>query len=215
MVHRASLLVLMLILFATGVAFGQKERFQYEPRHMQLGLRVGNVNAGLNLEYRVTKRVMASVDAGVNYVTLQTHFYNRFNRDEANYDEDYGSFLNLGWEWWAFYTSLQLKGIFGSNSHFKYNAAPYANTFFYYGLQLKYNGPQYHDWSHDFTMAHFRETYRMALLFGRQAELGRSGRAILDLYLGAAVFANYKLSEATPKALVGIRFGYNVWRKNT
>ena len=157
---------------------------------------------------------MASIDLGAGLVYLQSRFYNRFNENYHEYDKDFGKGLNFGREWWSPYTSVQIKRIIGSRSRINYESAPYANTFTYYGIQLKLNGREFKKSVHDGSMDRFRETYQFAALLGRQVELSKKGTFLCDFYMGIGGISNYKVDMVEPKFLVGARIGQMLWRRN-
>lgn len=204
----------ILCFFVSIGSFAQKERFVYQPRLFQASLRAGLVNGSLNLEYRLTPKFIASVDFGVGIVHLHTNYYNKFNENYSGYNEHAGDFLNFWREWWSPYTSIQAKRIISSRSHTKYESSPYANTFTYYGLQLKYNGHGLKNWIDNDPKYPFRETYQLAALFGRQVELGKKSNFLCDLYMGIGSICNYKLTAVEPKFLIGSRMGLSLWRHN-
>lgn len=204
---------LLYLLISFG-SFAQKERLTYEPRLLQTSIRIGLVNSSLNLEYRLSPKTMASVDFGLGLVYLQSNYYKRFNENYTEYDEYYDNSLNFGWEWWSPYTSVQIKRIISSRSRIRYESTPYANTFTYYGLQLKYNSRELKGWRNDHVMAGFRETYQFAALFGRQVELTKAGTFLCDLYIGIGGISNYKFTMVDPTLLVGSRIGINLCRRN-
>jgi hypothetical protein len=193
-------------------SFAQKERFNYQPRLMQASIRAGLVNGSVNLEYRLNPKTIASVDFGVGIVHFRSNFYNRFNENYSEYDKHFDNFLNFYREWWSPYTSIQARRIISSRSRIKYESSPFANTFTYYGLQLKYNGHGLKDWIDNDPKFPFRETYQFAALLGRQVELGKQSNFLCDIYLGIGGISNYKLSAVEPKFLVGSRMGLNLWK---
>ena len=193
-------------------SFAQKERFNYQPRLLQASIRAGLVNGSLNLEYRLNPKTIASVDFGVGIVHLHSNYYNRFNENYSEYDKYFDNFLNFYREWWSPYTSIQARRIISSRSKIQYESSPFANTFTYYGVQLKYNGHGLKDWIDNNPKFPFRETYQFAALLGRQVELGKQSYFLCDIYLGIGGISNYKLSAVDPKFLVGSRMGLNLWK---
>ncbi|MCW3075329.1 MAG: hypothetical protein JWP69_2398 [Flaviaesturariibacter sp.] len=212
MKHATSLT--LLCFFISYASFAQKERSTYQPRLFQASLRVGLVNSSLNLDYRLSSKTMASVDFGLGRVHFRSNYYNRFNENYNEYNEYYDNFLNFGREWWCPYTSVQIRRIIDSRSKIKYESMPYANTFAYYGFQLKYNAPELKEWMKNEPTAAFRETYQFMGLFGRQIELTKKGNFLCDLYLGIGGISNYKMTTIEPKWLIGARIGLSLWRHN-
>ena len=143
-------------------SFGQKERFIYQPRLIQCSIRTGLVNGSVNLEYRLTPKSIVSVDFGIGIVHLHSNYYNKYNENYSEYNNYFEDALNFWREWWAPYTSVQAKRIISSRRSIKYKSSPYANTFNYYGLQLKYNGHGWRDWMDNDPRFPFRETYQFA-----------------------------------------------------
>lgn len=195
-------------------SFAQKEGFDYQPRLFQTSIRMGFINSSMNLEYRINPKTMASADFGLGLVHLQSHYYDRFNNNYDGYDTHYDNFLNFGREWWSPYSSIQIRRIFDNRSRIKYDSAPYANTFTYYGIQLKYNGREWKQLKNDNKISSFRETYQFAAMFGRQVELSKKGNSLCDWYIGIGGTSNYKLTMVEPKFLIGARLGINFWRRN-
>lgn len=206
-------LILLCFLLSFG-SYAQKERLIYQPRSIQASVRIGFVNTSLNLDYRLNSKTMASVDFGLGMVHLQSNYYNRFNENYNEYNKYYDNFLNFGWEWWCPYTSFQIKRIISSRSRIKYESTPYANTFTYYGFQLKCNGRELKEWMNNDQITAFRETYQFAVLCGRQVELTKKGNFLCDLYIGIGSISNYKLTAIEPKGFIGSRIGVNWWRHN-
>jgi hypothetical protein len=204
----------LLCFFISFGSFAQKERLIYQPRLIQASIRIGLVNSSLNLEYRLSSKTMASVDFGLGMVHLRSNYYNRFNENYNEYNKYYDNFLNFGWEWWCPYTSVQIRRIINSRSRIKYESTPYANTFTYYGFQLKYNARGLKEWTNNDPMDTFRETYQFAALFGRQVELSKKGTFLCDLYIGIGGISNYKMTAIEPKWLIGSRIGVSFWRHN-
>ena len=207
--------VTSLTIFCFFISFGsfaQKERFIYQPRFIQASIRAGLVNGSLNLEYRLNPKTIASVDFGVGIVHLRSNYYNKFNENYSEYNEYFDDFLNFWREWWSPYSSIQARRIISSRSSTKYESSPYANTFTYYGLQLKYNGRGLKNWIDNDPMVPYRETYQFAALFGRQVELGKKSNFLCDLYIGIGGICNYKLTAVEPKFLIGTRIGHGLWR---
>ncbi len=194
--------------------FGQKERFVYQPRLLSTSIRVGLVNSSLNLEYRLNPKTVSSIDFGIGIVHLHSNYYNKYNENYSEYNEHFEDELNFWREWWSPYTSIQAKRIISSRSSTKYESFPYANTFTYYGLQLKYNGHGLRDWIDNDPKFPFRETYQFAALLGRQIELGKQSNFLCDIYMGIGGISNYKLTAVDPKILVGSRIGLNLWKLN-
>ena len=194
--------------------FGQKERLVYQPRLLSTSIRVGLVNSSLNLEYRLNPKTVSSIDFGIGIVHLQSNYYNKYNENYSEYNEHFEDALNFWREWWSPYTSIQAKRIISSRSSTKYGSFPYANTFTYYGLQLKYNGHGLRDWIDNDPKFPFRETYQFAALLGRQVELGKHSNFLCDIYMGIGGISNYKLTAVDPKILVGSRIGLNLWKLN-
>jgi hypothetical protein len=206
-------LIPLLLLTSFG-SFAQKERLIYQPRLFQTSIRIGLVNSSLNLEYRLSSKTMASVDFGLGLVHLRSNYYNKFNENYNEYNEYYDNFLNFGREWWCPYTSVQIRQIISSRSRIRYESIPFANTFTYYGLQLKYNVRELKNWMHGDAMDGFRETYQFAALFGRQVELTKKGNFLCDLYIGIGGISNYKFTMFEPQWLIGSRIGVMLWRHN-
>ncbi len=202
----------ILFFFISLGSIAQKERFTYQPRFIQASIRAGLVNGSLNLEYRLNPKTIASVDFGVGIVHLHSNYYNKFNENYSESNEYFENPLNFWREWWSPYTSIQARRIISSRSRKKYESAPYANTFTYYGLQLKYNGRGLKDWIDNDPKYPYRETYQFALMFGRQVELGNKSNFLCDLYIGVGGISNYKLKTVNPKYTIGSRMGLNLWR---
>ncbi len=202
----------ILCFFISFGSFAQKERFIYQPRFIQASIRAGLVNGSLNLEYRLNPKTIASVDFGVGIVHLHSNYYNKFNENYSEYYEYFENSLNFWREWWSPYTSIQARRIISSRSSTKYESSPYANTFTYYGLQLKYNGRGLKDWIDNDPLTPYRETYQLAALFGRQVELGKKSNFLCDFYIGVGGIGNYKLTAVEPKFLIGSRIGLGLWR---
>ena len=200
--------------FISFGSFAQKERFIYQPRLVQASMRAGLVNGSVNLEYRLNAKTIASVDFGLGIVHLHSNYYNKFNENYSEYNRNFGDFLNFWREWWSPYTSIQARRIISGRSSTKYESSPYANTFTYYGLQLKYNGRGLKDWIDNDPKAPFRETYQFAALFGRQVELGKQSNFLCDIYIGIGGISNYKLTAVEPKFLIGSRIGLGLWKLN-
>ena len=195
-------------------SFAQKERFNYQPRLMQASIRAGLVNGSVNLEYRLNPKTIASVDFGIGIVHFRSNYYNKFNENYSESDMYFDNFLNFYREWWSPYASFQARRIISSRSRIKYESSPFANTFTYCGLQLKYNGHGLKDWIDNDPIFPFRETYQFAALFGRQVELGKQSNSLCDIYIGIGGISNYKLSAVEPKFLIGSRLGLNLWKLN-
>ena len=195
-------------------SFGQKERFVYQPRLLNASVRAGLVNSSLNLECRLRQKTIASIDFGVGIVHLHSNYYNKFNKNYGESNKYFDNSLNFWREWWSPYTSIQVRQIISSRSRIKYESSPYANTFTYYGFQLKYNGQGLKDWIDNDPMFPFRETYQFAALLGRQVELGKQSNFLCDIYIGIGGISNYKLTAVEPKLLVGARMGLNLWKLN-
>ena len=206
-------LTLLCLFFSFG-SIAQKERFDYQPALIQSSIRIGLINSSLNLEYKLSPKIMASADLGVGLVHLESKYYNRFNENYDEYDKDFGNGLNFGREWWSPYTSVQIKRMIGNRSRIKYEQTPYANTFTYYGIQLKYNGREFKNSENRESMDRFRETYQFAALLGRQVEVSKKGTFLCDLYMGIGGISNYKFTMVEPKFLVGARIGQMLWRRN-
>jgi hypothetical protein len=191
--------------------FGQKERFVYQPRLLTSSIKIGLVNSSLNLEYRLNPKTISSIDFGIGIVRLHSNYYNKYNENYGEYNKYFDDFLNFWREWWSPYTSIQAKRIISSLSSTNYESAPYANTFTYYGLQLKYNGHGLRGWIDNDSNFPFRETYQFAALLGRQVELGKKSNFLCDIYIGVGGISNYNLTAIEPKILVGLRMGLNLW----
>lgn len=204
--------ILCLLISLSSVA--QKESFIYQPRVFQTSIRIGLVNTSLNAEYRLNPKTIALVDFGLGFVYLQSNHYNRFNEEYNKYNEYYDNFLNLGWSWWCPYSSVQIRRIIRSRSHVKYTSSPYANTFTYYGIQVKYNGRELKNWMKADSVSALRETYQFAAFFGRQMELGKKANVLCDLYIGFGGICNYKLTAVEPQWIIGARFGVPFWSIN-
>jgi hypothetical protein len=195
-------------------SFSQKTVTNYKPHFLQASIRAGLINTSLNVEHRVNSKTTASIDLGYGFVRLQSHYYNKFNKNYSQYDKYFENFLNLGIEWESIYSSIQIKRIINSKSKIKYNSSPYANTFTYYGIQLKFNAPENRNGIIDGIATPYRETYQFGGLFGRQIESRKDGIFLLDYYLGLGGIANYKLNKVEGKLLLGLRAGINLYKYN-
>lgn len=210
---KTTIFTVLCFLISLG-SFGQKERFVYQPRLFNVSIRAGLVNSSLNIEYRLNPKTIASVDFGVGIVHLHSNYYNKYNENYNEYNKYFEDALNFWREWWSPYTSIQARRTISSRSSTKYESSPYANTFTYYGLQLKYNGPGLKNWIDNDPKFPFRETYQFAALLGRQVELGKQSNFLCDIYMGIGGISNYKLTAVEPKFLVGSRMGLNLWKLN-
>lgn len=195
-------------------SFAQKERFVYQPRLVEVSIRAGLVNGSLNLEYRLNPKMIASVDFGIGIVHLHSNYYNKYNENYNEYNKYFEDALNFWREWWSPYTFIQARRIISSRSSTKYESSPYANTFTYYGLQLKYNGHGLKNWIDNDPKFPFRETYQFAGLLGRQVELGKQSNFLCNIYLGIGGISNYKLTAFEPKFIIGSRIGLGLWKLN-
>lgn len=206
--------ITILFIFRSFGTFAQKESFIHQPRLMQGSIRIGLVNSSLNVDYRLDPRTMASIDVGIGLVHFISNHYNKFNENYAAYDEHNDNFLNFGPSWFALYSSLQLRRIISSTSRIKSESAPFANTFTYYGAQLKYNAHEIGH-SHNGNPAYaLRETYQFSALLGRQVEVAANGSFLWDLYISFGGIANYKLTTVEPKIAIGVRIGFGLWKTN-
>ncbi|HTO16927.1 MAG TPA: hypothetical protein VLZ83_14255 [Edaphocola sp.] len=191
--------------------FAQSEKYEYTPKLFQSSLRIGLVNASLNGAYRLNPNTILSLDLGLGLTALLSNYYNKYNYNYTEYDKKTPEWLNLGHYWWSAYSSLQVKYILSSNSKIKYTKSPYANTYYYTGLQLKGNTPSV-DYQTD-PYNRFRETYQATILVGRQLEFGENASAVFDIYVAMGLFVNYKVEYFEPIARLGVRIGINVFEK--
>jgi|GEM_PF-3427019 len=217
--HRHYYKIIMLILIAGLMhvdVFAQKRiRSSYEQRLMQVSLRAGLLNCSLTGELKLFPKLNLSVDAGycLNFLSTEESV-NQFNRNYMEYYMKRYSFFNVGDFWWSGYASLNLRGVFGNKSKIAYNT-PQANTFGYYGLQLKGTTWQTNPPRSGHKVDQYRETYRLAFIIGRQIELGKSGRILVDFHVGFGAISNYKVEVFYPMAIYSFRLGGNLWRKNS
>lgn len=195
-------------------SFSQKTITKYQPHLLQASIRAGLVNISLNAEYRINPKTTASIDLGYGLVRLQSNYYNKFNKNYSQYNEYFDNFLNFGVEWESVYSSFQVKRIINSKSKIKYDSSPHANTFTYYGIQLKLNAPENRDGIIDGIATPYRETYQLGGMFGRQIESSRNGAFFLDYYIGLGGIGNYKLNKFDMKLLLGLRTGINLYKYN-
>jgi hypothetical protein len=193
--------------------FGQSERFQHTPKLFQVGLRIGFINASLNAAYKLNNKTVLSADFGIGMVRVYSRYYNKYNYNYPYYDKRFGTDWNFGREWWSPYTSVQLKRVLSSRSKIEYTSSPFANTFFYMGIQLKFNAPSIGSVDKSNLTDRFQETYQTALLIGRQLEFGKSAIWLYDIYLGLGIISNYNIDNIEPKITIGLRIGTNLFSK--
>lgn len=103
--------------------------------------------------------------------------------------------------------------MINSRSKTLYESTPYANTFSYLGLQFKYTGREFYGWI-DQTEGPFRYTYQIAVLIGRQLELGKGSPFILDTYIGFGAINNYKFAAVEPQLLLSTKLSLRLWSLN-
>jgi hypothetical protein len=202
----------VLFIFISFHSFSQKSISKYKPHLLQASIRAGLINTSLNMEYRLNRKTTASIDLGYGVVYLQSNYYNKFNKNYNEYDKYFSDFLNLGQNWNSPYTSLQLKRIINSKSKIKYTSNQFANTFTYYGIQLKFNGQEGKDGIVNGIYTPFRETYQFGAMFGRQIETKGRELFMLDYYIGLGGIGNYKLNKFEGKLLLGLRSGINFYK---
>ena len=206
------LFILASFVFTTN-CFAQKKSYTYKPNLFQASVRVAYVNVNLNLEYRLSPKVMTSADLGYGIVRLQSSYYNRYNENYNGYNTESSNFLNLGREWESLFSTFKIKRIIGSKSRIKYESKEFVNTFGYYGLLFKINGKEFKN-TVDSNSFRFRESYQFGAYVGRQVELGKQGNFILDYFIGFGGIANYKFSYLNPKLILGLKIGPVLYRYN-
>lgn len=207
------ILLLLIAVLISSVSFAQKIKSRYEPWFMQFSLRAGLLNFCVTGEFKLSPKLNLGVDMGYGFNFLMAEGeYDKYNRNYANYYIRRSTLLDFGDAWWSWYTSLNLRRTFGNKTKIIYNNA-YANTFGYYGLQLKCTTWQTNEPVSGKQVNRYRETYRLSFIVGRQLEIIPDGRILFDIYTGFGFIANYRIEAFKPSGFITFRLGANVWRK--
>lgn len=157
---------------------------------------------------------MLSLDLGIEFVRLVSNYYYKYNYNYHEYNKDFGSGMNLGREWWSPYASVLIQRVISNRSKIAYSSSPFANTFSYVGVQLKFNTPGKDEAGQTDPSFRFRETYQTNIIVGRQVALGKNGILLFDFYSGLGVMSNYNLDIFSPKIIIGLRTGINLFSVN-
>lgn len=145
-------------------------------------------------------------DTDLTHIFPANNYTNKFNQNYREYYKKEDDFMNAGEIWDCVYISGTLRFLWNQNSKIAYRNAPKANTFAYYGIQVRYNTGEISKPPEGNEALRFRETYRFTPVFGRQLE-SKNGRFLFDAMVGISITGNYNLKALGYSPLISARLG--------